>query len=193
MGVREGFLPCFLIAILVTLNPVEAASECGLNSQEANLRQLCDNQSADEVARQKEYAEFEANYSALVAKKNTQRRAEDLGTLKNLTADDFCVTYGEVVRGGMPRYLVAEGYADGELLSILKKQAKSRRLHFDDAVIERRTLRMGMTTCALYASLGRPIVENRTTGSWGRHIQHVYGKYDEFVYTDNGRVSGWQD
>lgn len=190
---RRELSRSFLIAIVVVLNSVEAASECKLNSQDAGPAQLCDNQTAEEMARQKEYAEFEANYPALLAKKNAQRRAEDLETIRNLTADEFCVSYGEVFRGEVPRYLHAEGYVDGELVSILKKQAKSRRLNFDDEIISRRTVRKGMTKCMLYASYGHPIVENRTVGSWGTHIQHVYGRYNEFIYTENGRVTGWQD
>lgn len=182
-----------LAALLVASLQAVATPVCDQNGQDVVQEQRCKNQSPEEEGLQKEFAEFEANYPSFLAKKNAQRRIEDLKSLKSLTSDEFCVAYGEVLRGGKPRFLVAEGYADGDLLAILKKQAKSRRLNFDDALLKNQKIRHGMTKCMLYASFGQPVLENKTTGRWGVHIQHVFGKYDEFVYTENGRVTGWQN
>lgn len=198
MEIKKRLSPFFLMAILFATSPVESAPDCDLNTQEGNSKPPCDSQSAEEIARQKEYAEFEASYPMLLAKKNIQRRAEDLNTIKNLTSDEFCIAYGEVSRGDKLRMLGAEGYVDGEVLSILKKQAKYRKLNIDDAMVINQRIYIGMTRCMLYASLGRPAFENRTVGRWGVHSQHVYRKYgfvksDEYVYTENGRVTGWQD
>lgn len=55
---------------------------------------------------------------------------------------------------------------------------------------------IGMSTCGLYASIGRPHHENRTVTSRSERIQHVYrGLYDvygRYVYTENGKVTAWQ-
>lgn len=57
---------------------------------------------------------------------------------------------------------------------------------------------LGMGLCAMYASWGAPDRENRTVGSYGDSIQHVYNrgyKYikPSYVYTQNGKVRSWQD
>lgn len=61
-----------------------------------------------------------------------------------------------------------------------------------------RKLRRGMSQCAMYVSWGNPDRENRSVGSWGTHIQHVYHaglRYvsPTYVYTQNGKVTSWQD
>ena len=56
---------------------------------------------------------------------------------------------------------------------------------------------LGMSTCGLYASLGRPHHENKTVTASTDRIQHVYrGIYSvrgTYVYTDRGKVTAWQN
>lgn len=63
--------------------------------------------------------------------------------------------------------------------------------------VSRTGIFIGMSTCGMYASIGRPNYENRTVTSRSERIQHVYrGIYDvhgRYVYTENGRVTSWQD
>lgn len=54
-------------------------------------------------------------------------------------------------------------------------------------------IQVGMSKFALYASCGLPWKENVSVGTYGRHIQHVYGnQYSTYVYTRNGKITSWQ-
>lgn len=57
---------------------------------------------------------------------------------------------------------------------------------------DKRTIRVGDGLCAMYAALGTPRSENRSVGSWGTDIQHVFGR-STYVYTRNGRITSWQE
>lgn len=185
----RSHLSSLFIASLLSIHSLQGvAQNCGQNDPEK--QRICE---SDEALK-KEYVEFEASYPARLAKVNSERRAQDLEKVKSSSQKEFCVWYGELVRGQKPSYLflAAEGYGEGELLAIFKKQSKLRKLPFDDKYVKNGSIRIGMTTCMLYAAMGNPRTENRTTGSWGQHIQHVYGDSD-FVYSENGRVTAWQD
>lgn len=189
LNARRHLSLLFIASLSSTYSLLGIAQNCGHSDQEK--QRICE---SDE-ARKKEYAEFEASYPARQAKVNSERRAQDLEMIKSSSQKQFCSWYGDIVRGQKPSYfhLVAEGYGDGELLTIFKKQSKLRKLSFDDKYVQNKSIRIGMTTCMLYAALGEPRTENRTTGSWGQHIQHVYGSHRDYVYSENGRVTGWQD
>lgn len=66
-------------------------------------------------------------------------------------------------------------------------------------LVEQHKIKIGMSVCALRASFG-PATENKTVGRYGVHIQHVYRcemcrHYTKafYVYTQNGRITSWQD
>lgn len=66
------------------------------------------------------------------------------------------------------------------------------------ALAAEKKLRRGMSQCAMYASWGNPDRENRSVGSWGTSVQHIYNaglRYipATYVYTRNGVVTSWQD
>lgn len=65
----------------------------------------------------------------------------------------------------------------------------------DWQLVYEKSIRIGIRSCVLYAAWGSPDSENRSTGAWGTGTQHVYGRgrYARYVYTRNGRVTGWQD
>jgi hypothetical protein len=58
-------------------------------------------------------------------------------------------------------------------------------------LVNNRQLQLGMSELALVCSLGQPASTNRSVGSWGVHIQYVYG--DTLVYVENGKVTSFQD
>jgi hypothetical protein len=63
----------------------------------------------------------------------------------------------------------------------------------DLPMIAGRRLAIGMTEDSMRCVLGTASDINRSVGSWGVHIQYVYRNLGVNVYTENGRVSAWQD
>lgn len=101
-----------------------------------------------------------------------------------MTKDEFCSAYGEAKR----KYF----FSIQPELKLVKKEAVRRKLKFDDSLVDQGRIKMGISECQLYASFGLPEDQNRTVGRWGVHIQHIYGG-GTYVYTENGRVTSWQD
>lgn len=65
-------------------------------------------------------------------------------------------------------------------------------------LVEAKKIRNGMSRCAMYAAFGGPDRENRTVSGSHVHVQHVFNagyRYIKafYVYTDNDRVTAWQD
>jgi len=57
-------------------------------------------------------------------------------------------------------------------------------------------VRIGMTREQVIYSWGRPDEIHRSVGSWGVHEQWVYRRGDfkaQFLYFENGKLTGWQD
>jgi hypothetical protein len=82
----------------------------------------------------------------------------------------------------------------------MRDEILRRKLLSDEewGLVQSKNIRVGMSQCAMYASWGRPERENRTVGSFGSSIQHVYGRYSRYsrptyVYTRNGVVNSFQD
>lgn len=73
------------------------------------------------------------------------------------------------------------------------EEALKRKLFNEQEIntIPTRRIFIGMRQCALYATWGKPPRENRSVGSWGVNIQHVYGS--SYVYTRNGVVTSYQN
>lgn len=99
---------------------------------------------------------------------------------KAMHKDELCEAYGEALRAG-----------DTFAVS-LKKELSRRKIKLDDSSVRKEAINMGISECQLYASWGMPVDQNRTVGSWGVHIQHVFGT-GTYVYTENGRVTSWQN
>lgn len=109
--------------------------------------------------------------------------------LREESKEEFCVLYGTVVRLG---FLDTSGYlSPGMDVKLMKTEARRRKLTFNDKQIQNEEVKIGMTECQLYATWGLPDEQNRTVGRWGIHIQHIYGS--KYIYTENGRVTSWQD
>ena len=116
------------------------------------------------------------------------RRAEAPNILKAMSKDNICVAYGSALR---------EGKVDGigslpEITKLVKRELVRRKFKLEDSLVRKRSIKIGISECQLYASWGMPEDQNRTVGGWGVHIQHVYGS-GTYVYTENGRVTSWQD
>lgn len=80
------------------------------------------------------------------------------------------------------------------------QEAKMRKLISDDEVslIQRKSIKIGMSELALIASWGDPTTVNKSVGSYGTHKQYVYGGYSRYssptyVYVENGQVTSWQE
>lgn len=72
-------------------------------------------------------------------------------------------------------------------------EARRRELFTQKEIdsLQPRKIYIGMRKCAMYAAWGEPERENRSVGSWGVRIQHVYGR--QYVYTSDGVITSFQD
>ncbi|MEZ4653753.1 MAG: hypothetical protein R3E12_09215 [Candidatus Eisenbacteria bacterium] len=52
---------------------------------------------------------------------------------------------------------------------------------------------LGMTTDMAHEALGSPTDVNASVGSWGRHEQWVYDRFDLYLYFENGILTSWQE
>lgn len=103
---------------------------------------------------------------------------------------DVCERYGVLSRNPMFSELTTQYKAEMERRNLLTQTEKD--------LVAKKQIQLGISLCALYASWGKPDHENRSVGSWGTHIQHVYNsglRYTRptYVYTENGHVTSWQD
>jgi len=118
------------------------------------------------------------------------RLSEAPEKLKSMSKEAFCVAYGNALRGKLVEKL---GYLpESEMLSLVKREAVRRKQKFNDALVRKGLIKIGNSECQLYASWGIPVDQNQSVGSWGVHTQHVYGS-GNYVYTENGRVTSWQN
>jgi hypothetical protein len=77
---------------------------------------------------------------------------------------------------------------DKVMAEIRRRQAFTPR---EVSAIEKSTVFLGMSESAMLCSLGPDGVAHRTVGSWGVHTQYVYKGIT--VYTENGKLTSWQD
>lgn len=101
----------------------------------------------------------------------------DETTVKAQSDVDLCRTYSLMI--GKTR--------DGSTVG----QELQRRLTGEWSTIKQRLINIGMSEAALVCSWGLPNRVNTSTGSWGTKKQWVYGG-GQYVYTSNGRITGWQ-
>lgn len=101
-----------------------------------------------------------------------------------------CAAQGRLMRGeSLSGFLF---FTDRDKSSFEAEFAR-RRLKLDRSQVLQESLALGMTECSMAASLGSPEESNRSVGGWGVHVQHVYRSSGRYVYTQNGRVTSWQD
>ncbi len=110
-----------------------------------------------------------------------------VSSLKEMEKDDFCVAYGKSLRDEE----ISEFNVVPEIVNLVQSEAHRRKLTFNDSDTKAERVRMGISECQLYAARGAPREANRTVGKWGVHVQHVYN--GTYIYTENGRVTSWQD
>lgn len=109
--------------------------------------------------------------------------------IKITSTRQFCEYYGQMLRG---EYISDFGSAS-DLKDIIKKEANRRKIKVNEKVAKSQLLRLNISTCDLYASWGIPDDENKSVGSYGVHIQHIYQRSRTYVYSENGRVTSWQE
>jgi|CXWL01.1.fsa_nt_gi hypothetical protein len=123
-----------------------------------------------------------------IAETNIKRGIGAPMLMLNMPEEKLCAAYGSALREGVV-------YGIGpfpDIVRLVRNESARRKLEFDDKLISSGKIKLGISECQLYASWGLPKDQNRTVGSWGVHIQHIYGS-GSYVYTQNGRVTSWQD
>ena len=123
-----------------------------------------------------------------ITEKENRLRAEAPNRLKAMSKDEVCLAYGNALRKGE----VDKIGSLPDIAKLVKKELAHRKLKLDDSLVRKGHIKIGVSECQLYASWGMPEDQNRTVGSWGVHIQHIYGS-GTYVYTENGKVTSWQD
>lgn len=109
--------------------------------------------------------------------------------IKSLTSSEFCELYGYMIRDqDIPDFGTAS-----DMKKIMINEASRRKVKVNTKLVKGQLLKLGISTCELYASWGLPNDENKSVGSFGVHIQHVYSSSGVYVYSENGRVSSWQE
>lgn len=130
---------------------------------------------------------MEAERKAAERKAHEEKVRELPSRIRGLSLLDFCVDYGVLARGFVP-YGMPE---TPSLKPAYEAEARRRGLSVSALLAKREEIGLKVSRCQLYASWGAPQGENRSVGSWGEHIQHIYGR--SYVYTRNGVVTSWQD
>lgn len=103
-----------------------------------------------------------------------------LADMPSLSKDGACAVYGTMLRTG-----------DKKVADTARRIASKRAIRIDEAMAKQERIRIGISECQLFASFGLPERANRSVGSWGVHVQYIYGR--TYVYTKNGAVTSWQD
>ena len=74
----------------------------------------------------------------------------------------------------------------------LKNKGLSKK---DLDIAKQNEIYIGMSQCGLYVSWGNPSDEHTSVNKYTKRIQHVYGtniNNISYVYTENGKVTSWQ-
>lgn len=108
--------------------------------------------------------------------------------LKEMYTFEFCMEYGNHIRQESEKY-----DREAKVISAFNKEIKRRKLTLNNTLIKKQSIKLGVSECQLYASWGMPNDQNESVGSWGVHVQHIYKSNDTYVYTENGKVTSWQD
>lgn len=105
---------------------------------------------------------------------------------KQMSDLHVCLRYGEL--RGIADYLAEPHQSEIKRRDLLNSQEWN--------AVEQKSVFIGMSLCGMYASLGRPTVENETVTARTLSIQHVYRfpyANSIYVYTENGYVRSWQN
>jgi hypothetical protein len=120
-----------------------------------------------------------------------QRKTDAPALLRKLGVADFCISLGNALRGEQVDALELD--ASKDVVSMVKAEAVHRNVLVNSKRVQGREIWIGMSECELFASWGPPSKRNRTVGVGGTHVQNVYESQGTYVYTENGRVTAWQD
>lgn len=117
-----------------------------------------------------------------------QKRLDAPKFLRELSKENFCFVVGTATRDS---FIIGIGTYP-EFPTLVKKETTRRRLALNYNQILEKTIQIGISDCQLLATLGASIKQNRTVTRTSVHVQHIYSN-GLFVYTENGRVTAWQD
>lgn len=120
--------------------------------------------------------------------KEEESRAYATQFLRDSGDHEFCEVYGHALRKG--EVIGLGSFPD--IMKYVKKEAKRRGLRFDDSLVRKGHIKIGISECQLFASWGITGDQNESVGRWGVHAQYVYGG-GTYVYMENGKVTSWQN
>lgn len=130
-------------------------------------------------------------------KAEDQRISELPALLMDMTEDRFCVAYGRAIR------VAARAESIGTIMGpwaakekkLVKNEASRRKLKLYDSLVKAMEIRLGISECQLYASVGIPDKKERTVDRLGVHVVLVFLDIGNgiIVQTENGKVSKWHD
>lgn len=143
-----------------------------------------------------EETEAQKAYDEQIKQNEEQVKIDKERLLRNAPAkfqemrkEEFCDAFGKAIRG----VWIDNIGASKEVIVMARTEATRRKLSFNQNLVRAEKVRIGITECELYASWGLPERQSRSVGSWGVHIQHIFGLSGPYVYTQNGIVRSWQD
>ena len=118
----------------------------------------------------------------LTKKQKYEATPEYFASLKD---DKLCLVAGKIYRSTKNQM--------SETLNNMEAEIYKRKLINDDslAYIFKKSLRIGANECEIYAAFGFPDDINRSVNLNHVHKQFVYGR--NYIYTDDGIVTSWQD
>jgi hypothetical protein len=109
--------------------------------------------------------------------------------LREMTLEVFCSAYGRALRDG---YVDELGSLPSTILvKLIKSESGRRKYQFDDELVHKGQIRLGLSECQLFASWG--ISEEKTpfVGRLSARVQHTYFSREAYVIMDNGVVTSW--
>ena len=111
--------------------------------------------------------------------------SEDLGLVKSLRAMkwfDACAEWGKGVRSGR------QSRRQAALQLMLESDGLINKIDLEH--VPTREIEIGMNTCGVIASIGKPESNNTTTTALQTRAQMVYRNRNLYIYTDANQNSG---
>lgn len=129
-------------------------------------------------------------HEARRTKELSEERSRLPSKLRDIDVPSLCKATGAMIRG--TAWLNEAPNLREGALPALRAELRRRSVSFNDERVRQQSIRVGDSECHLYAAWGLPASSNRTATSSRLSVQHVYGT-GNYVYTENGRVTAWQD
>jgi hypothetical protein len=143
-------------------------------------------------------AELQSQIEKDEFRKGEEQRISELpAMLMDMTEDRFCVAYGRAIRRAARAESIGPimGPWAAKEKKLVKNEASRRKLKLNDSLIKEMEIKLGISECQLYASVGMPDKKERIVDRLGVHVVLVFLDIGNgiIVQTENGKVSKWHD